>query len=318
MPVCPKCQAAFPDGTGTCQFDGTTLVAGAVCPTCSLEHTPGSTQCRICGGRLERALISRPGGEGARGQSAPMPGPAPTAGAAGPPRAGGVSPRVPPVAGGYGPARALTPLAPPDSAQESFAPTGSQGAWPVPSGPAQPPGLGVAAPAASAGAPSVPPGFGSPQYAAAPAGLAAQPIPYGAPGLPPPPMGYGYDPATGMMGNTSGSGGGAVPDEIRYLGWNWGAFLMTPLWSICHSSWMGLLAMLPCVGLVFSVIYGLNGNVYAWQSRRFESLEQFREVQRKWAWAGLIVMGISIVLNVLQMIAAMAAQQGSAPGGVGM
>jgi len=312
VPVCPKCQAAFPDGTGTCQFDGTTLVTGAVCPTCSLEHAPGSTQCRICGGRLERALIGRAG-------EAPRP-----SAPAGPPAAVGAGPIARPVAGGVSQGllavegdQPAAPPPPPLAVQATFGPVGGGGAWPVTSGPVQPPPPVFGASGAPAAAAAAPPGFGPPQYAAAPAGL-RPPSPYGAPMLPPPPMGYGYDPNSGMVMNTSGSGGGAVPDEIRYLGWNWGAFLMTPLWSICHRSWMGLLGMLPCVGLVISIMYGINGNVYAWQSRHFESIEQFRDVQRKWAWAGLVVACISVVLNVLQMVAAMHAQQGSLPPGVGM
>ncbi len=122
-------------------------------------------------------------------------------------------------------------------------------------------------------------------------------------------MGYGQ--ATAVTTNTSGSVG-PVPEEIRRLGWIC-AFLLTPIWSLCHSSWLGLLAIVPCVGIVFSIMYGLNGNQYAWQSRRFESIEQFKEVQRKWALAGAIVGCLWILLNILQLVVA-ATQQGPPPG----
>ena len=46
------------------------------------------------------------------------------------------------------------------------------------------------------------------------------------------------------MENTSGQGAAAVvPEEIK--GWNWGAFFLSAIWSIAHSVWIGLLALVP-------------------------------------------------------------------------
>jgi serine/threonine protein kinase len=95
------------------------------------------------------------------------------------------------------------------------------------------------------------------------------------------------------------SGGGtfdlslAVPEEIR--GWNWGAFLLTPLWLVSNRVWIGLLALVPIVGFPMAIAMGIKGNEWAWKSRRWESIEQFNTHQKRWAIAG-IISGISVNL----------------------
>jgi hypothetical protein len=98
--------------------------------------------------------------------------------------------------------------------------------------------------------------------------------------------------------NTSGTPGAAAPPEI--LGWNWGAFLLTPLWSIAHSVWIGLLCFIPYVGAVMPFVMGSKGSEWAWQNRRFESVQEFRDVQRAWMWWGA---GINIGVGALVMLA---------------
>ena len=85
----------------------------------------------------------------------------------------------------------------------------------------------------------------------------------------------------------------AVPEEIR--GWNWGAFLLTPLWLVSNRVWIGLLALVPIVGLPMAIAMGIKGNEWAWKSRRWESIEQFNIYQKRWAIAG-IISGISVNL----------------------
>lgn len=85
----------------------------------------------------------------------------------------------------------------------------------------------------------------------------------------------------------------AVPEEIR--GWNWGAFLLTPLWLVSNRVWIGLLALVPIVGFPMAIAMGIKGNEWAWKSRRWESIEQFNTDQKRWAIAG-IISGISVNL----------------------
>ncbi|HEX5506584.1 MAG TPA: hypothetical protein VFW96_28470 [Thermomicrobiales bacterium] len=100
----------------------------------------------------------------------------------------------------------------------------------------------------------------------------------------------------GVLGNTSGQGpGAAVPAEIQ--GWNWGAFLLNWIWGIGNGVMIALLALIPFVNLAVAIYLGVKGSELAWQSKQWESLEQFQSVQKKWSTAGLIVLAASLLLS---------------------
>ncbi|QIZ70546.1 serine/threonine protein kinase [Oxynema aestuarii] len=93
------------------------------------------------------------------------------------------------------------------------------------------------------------------------------------------------------IANTSGQGGifdpnVPVPEEI--LGWNWGAFLMANWWPLTNRVWFGLLSWMPFpFGSIVNVLLGYKGNEWAWKSRRWRSIEQFKSHQRGWTIAGI-------------------------------
>ncbi|MHC5719560.1 MAG: serine/threonine protein kinase, partial [Nostoc sp.] len=88
-----------------------------------------------------------------------------------------------------------------------------------------------------------------------------------------------------------------VPEEI--LGWNWGAFLMPWLWMWPNQVWYGLFCFMPNVWWLMAIALGAKGNEWAWKSRRWRSIEQFKAHQRGWAIAGLLIGApISIMLWV--------------------
>ncbi len=78
-----------------------------------------------------------------------------------------------------------------------------------------------------------------------------------------------------------------VPDEI--LGWNWGAFLMPWLWLWSNKVWIGLLCFFPSIGWIMTIILGAKANEWAWKSRRWRSIQHFKEHQRGWAIAGVLI-----------------------------
>ncbi|HEY9598946.1 MAG TPA: serine/threonine-protein kinase [Cyanophyceae cyanobacterium] len=84
-----------------------------------------------------------------------------------------------------------------------------------------------------------------------------------------------------------------VPAEIK--GWNWGAFLLSGFWPFTNHVWIGLICWLPQVGWLMAFALGAKGNEWAWKSRRWDSIEQFKAHQRGWAIAG-ILLGIPISL----------------------
>lgn len=103
--------------------------------------------------------------------------------------------------------------------------------------------------------------------------------------------------------NNSGQGGlfdlsVPVPEEIQ--GWNWGAFLLGPFWLVSNRVWLGFLALVPIFGFWMAIALGVKGNEWAWKSRRWQSIKQFKTHQKRWAIAG-IVFGTSVNLIFWQM-----------------
>jgi hypothetical protein len=120
------------------------------------------------------------------------------------------------------------------------------------------------------------------------------------------PGGAGAIPA----GNSSGRGiAAALPAELR--GWNWGAFLLTWIWGIGNNVWISLISLcglIPYIGwiisLVMAVILGLRGSEWAWQNKRWDSVEHFRQAQRKWMWwgVGLIILQVLLLAAVTVLV----------------
>ena len=107
-----------------------------------------------------------------------------------------------------------------------------------------------------------------------------------------------------LEGNTSGQGNLAVvPEEIKK--WNWGAFLLSLIWGIGNNVWIALLCLIPYVGFIMIFVLGAKGSEWAWQKKRWDSIEHFKNVQKKWAMAGvgLLIFGI-VMLIILSAITA--------------
>ena len=92
----------------------------------------------------------------------------------------------------------------------------------------------------------------------------------------------------------------SIPAEIR--GWNWGAFLFGPIWGIAHGVWIGLLVLVPYVGLVMMFVLGAKGNEWAWRNRRWSDIAEFKETQKKWARLSLGIYLTILVLAVLGLL----------------
>ena len=126
-------------------------------------------------------------------------------------------------------------------------------------------------------------------------GAQPPPTPPGGPPEPPQPPSSSFVPPT----NTSGTGG-PVPEEIK--GWNWGAFWLSWIWGIAHNVWIALLALVPCLGIIWAIVLGVKGSEWAWQQRQFDSIEQFKQTQAVWSKWGWIIGLVGIALWVLARI----------------
>ena len=89
-----------------------------------------------------------------------------------------------------------------------------------------------------------------------------------------------------------------VPPEVLTAGFNWGAFWWTWIWGIAHNVWIALLAFV-VPWPVMNIILALKGNEWAWQNRRFASVQQFRDTQRAWALWGWVLAGVGVLLTLL-------------------
>lgn len=104
-----------------------------------------------------------------------------------------------------------------------------------------------------------------------------------------------------VMENTSGQGKDAVvPQEIR--GWNWGAFLLQWIWGVGNNTFIALLVFIPFLNLVMPFVLGFKGNAWAWKNKRWESVEEFHRIQRKWAAWGLGLCALLLVFVVVGLI----------------
>lgn len=95
--------------------------------------------------------------------------------------------------------------------------------------------------------------------------------------------------------NSSGHGPSAiVPAEVDR--WNWGAFLLNWIWGIGNNTFISLLMFVPFAGFIMMFVLGIKGSAWAWRNKRWESVEQFKAVQRQWSKWGLIVCVANAVL----------------------
>jgi hypothetical protein len=106
----------------------------------------------------------------------------------------------------------------------------------------------------------------------------------------------------GSLVNSSGSGKDAVlPDGIS--GWSWGAFFLNWIWAAFNRTYIGLLALVPYVGFIMAIVLGVKGREWAWKNKRWESVEHFNAVQRRWSFWGVVltlgIAGLGIVVAIM-------------------
>lgn len=100
-----------------------------------------------------------------------------------------------------------------------------------------------------------------------------------------------FDPRSGK-GNLSDT-----PDEIK--GWNWGAAAFTWIWGTTYGVWLSFLAFVPYFSYVWMIVLGIKGNQWAWESRQWESVDEFKKSQNKWKPWGMAVLLGPIILFVI-------------------
>lgn len=78
--------------------------------------------------------------------------------------------------------------------------------------------------------------------------------------------------------NDSGQPDAVLPPELR--GFSWGGFWGSWVWAAFNGVWPGLLGLVPCVGFLMRFVLGFNGKEWAWRSKKWSSVEEFRRMQK--------------------------------------
>jgi len=144
----------------------------------------------------------------------------------------------------------------------------------------------------------------------APPVVAAPVAPTAMPPTPVVPTTYAAAPAYAPAadGNTSGNPAAPVPAEVEQMGWSWGGFGLNWIWGIGNRVFIALLALIPCVNIGVAIWLGIAGHKLAWQNRRFDSMQQYKETMKAWNMWGIIIFFVSIALNIVSVIINVAIQ----------
>ena len=108
--------------------------------------------------------------------------------------------------------------------------------------------------------------------------------------------------------NGSGVRGAELPESLK--GFNWGAFLMGPIWSLFNQVWIGLIGFISVIPqipieirllitLALALYLGFKGNELAWRSKKWSSTAHFANVQRTWLIVGLAATAFMAILSII-------------------
>ena len=77
--------------------------------------------------------------------------------------------------------------------------------------------------------------------------------------------------------------------------WNWGAFMLYPIWGFFNGCWWAFLVALAFGWTIIpAVIFGVYGTRWAWENRSWVSVEDFEQTQKSWATWGIALFCVSL------------------------
>jgi hypothetical protein len=117
---------------------------------------------------------------------------------------------------------------------------------------------------------------------------------------PPPVMGTAQTPPEYTAPAYAGQSGNPLPAELK--GWSWGAFVLTWIWGIFNNTWLAFLVFVPALNIIWPFVLGAKGNEWAWQNKKWDSIDHFKQTQGAWRKWGIILFIISLALFVLYII----------------
>ena len=95
----------------------------------------------------------------------------------------------------------------------------------------------------------------------------------------------------------------SASDDVDTSKWNWGAFMLYPIWGFFNGCWWAfLVAVFLGFSLIPNIVFGLCGTRWAWRNRAWGSPQEFVKVQSEWAKWGVVVFCLNIVVLLLGLV----------------
>lgn len=90
------------------------------------------------------------------------------------------------------------------------------------------------------------------------------------------------------------------PPSEELKKWSWGAFSIYPIWGFFNGCWWAIfITLIPFAFPIANIIFGIYGNRWSWENKKWSSYEEFKKSQSSWTTAGLIILGINAVCLII-------------------
>lgn len=92
-------------------------------------------------------------------------------------------------------------------------------------------------------------------------------------------------------------------DRKKLRKWNWGAFLLAPIWALANKleRW-AILCFIPFVNIGVMFYLGYNGNSLAFEKSKIESVDDFMILQKHWALWGIRLFWLGVLCSLAAFI----------------
>ena len=92
--------------------------------------------------------------------------------------------------------------------------------------------------------------------------------------------------------------GGVTQERVPKFKWNWGAFGLFPIWGFFNGCWWGILVSM-FLGWLYPIpnlIFGMYGSRWAWENKKWSSVDEFEQAQSTWTIAGVIFTSLGLII----------------------
>lgn len=81
------------------------------------------------------------------------------------------------------------------------------------------------------------------------------------------------------------------------LTWNWGAFMLYPLWGFWNGCWWAIfIAFFLGWTIIPSILFGAYGSKWAWANKDWRNVDEFNRMQAAWRPWGIAFFVINVIL----------------------